>query len=91
MAWIGYNPSGYAELESEIKSRKAALIDILDTFSEVYDAIDNCWKGEDATAYNEELRSVIESTKSTVSEAYDVLSKQCQLTYSDWENKQSVN
>ena len=32
MAWIGYNPSGYAELESEIKSRKAALIDILDTF-----------------------------------------------------------
>lgn len=91
MAFIGYSAAGYTELASEINSRKERLLDVLNSFTEVETAISECWKGEDADAYSEELKRVIESTKTSVSEAYDALGNQCRTTYEDWVNKQSMN
>lgn len=91
MAFIGYSDAGYAELASEINNRKQRILDVLNTFVEVENAISECWKGEDADAYTEELKKVIQSTIDSVSEAYDSLGKQCSTTYEDWINKQSMS
>lgn len=90
MGFIGYNASGYAELAAEIRTRKSNLLNILDSFADVDTAIANCWKGEDADAYREELKKVISSTINSVTEAYDALSSQCNQTYNDWIAKQST-
>lgn len=90
MAFIGYSASGYTELASEINNRKQRLLNVLDSFTEVENAISNCWKGEDAEQYKEELNKVIEATKNSISETYDALRNQYQKTYEDWVSKQSV-
>lgn len=91
MAFIGFSESGVTDLLAEISSRKQKLLDILAGFADVDTAINECWKGPDADSYREELNKVIESTKSSVSDAYDALEKQCRVTYEDWVSKQSGN
>lgn len=92
MSFIGYNASGVTELTSEIASRKNKLLDLLETsLSEIDAAIAECWIGEDATAYREELKNAINTTKNSVTEAFDTLNTQCNNTYEEWVAKQSMN
>lgn len=91
MAFIGYNSSGYSDLAAEIKTRKSRLLDILNSFPEVQTAIADSWKGEDATAYSEELSKVIQSTIESVSSTYDAMSSQFERTYNDWIEKQKTS
>ena len=58
MSFIGYNSTGYSELAAEIRTRKSRLLDILNSFPEVENAISDSWKGADATAYKDELNKV---------------------------------
>lgn len=88
MAFIGYNASGYSDLAAEIRIRKQRLLDILNSFPEVQKAISESWKGEDATAYSEELAKVIQGTIETVTAAYDTMATQFERTYNDWIEKQ---
>ena len=87
MAFIGYSASGYNELVSEIRSRKAKLIAVLDSFPEVQAAIANSWKGEDATAYCDDLAKTINSTKETITNTYDEMARNFEKTYNDWVKK----
>lgn len=91
MSFIGYSTSGYSELAAEIRTRKSRLLDILNSFPEVETAINNSWKGEDATAYSEELRKVVDATKESVSETYDAMARQFEQTYNEWVNKQRTS
>ena len=59
MSFIGYNSTGYSELAAEIRTRKSRLLDILNSFPEVENAISDSWKGADATAYKDELNKVM--------------------------------
>ena len=90
MAFIGYSTSGYSDLAAEIRNRKNRLVAILDSFPEVQAAIANSWKGEDATAYSEDLAKLIASTKESVSDIYDEMGRQFERTYNDWVEKQRV-
>ena len=58
MSFTGYNSTGYSELAAEIRTRKSRLLDILNSFPEVENAISDSWKGADATAYKDELNKV---------------------------------
>lgn len=91
MSFIGYSSSGYSELAAEIRTRKSRLLDILNSFPEVETAITDSWKGEDATAYSEELRKVVDATKESVSETYDTMARQFEKTYNDWVEKQRTS
>ncbi|MGN1311707.1 MAG: hypothetical protein ACI4U4_01690 [Bacilli bacterium] len=91
MATIGYNASGYNDLAAEIRLRKNNLLDILNSFPEVENAIADAWKGEDATAYCDALAKVINSTKETVSETYDAMAYEFEKTYNDWIEKQRAS
>lgn len=88
--FIGYSTQGYENLMSEISTRKSNLLEILNSFEEVYTAIENCWIGEDATQYVTELKNTINRTITSVEETYSALEKQCNTTYQDWVSKQSV-
>lgn len=88
MATIGYNANGYNDLAAEIKLRKTKLLDILNGFPEVENAIAEAWKGEDADAYKEALSKVINSTKETVTETYDTMAMEFETTYNNWIEKQ---
>ena len=83
MSFIGYNSTGYSELAAEIRTRKSRLLDILNSFPEVENAISDSWKGADATAYKDELNKVIQS--------YDAMSSQFERTYNDWVEKQKTS
>lgn len=88
MAMIGYSSSGYSDLASEIRSRKSRLLDILNSFPEVQNAIANSWKGEDATEYCEELSKHIQNTIESVSSTYDAMAREFETTYNAWVEKQ---
>lgn len=88
MSFIGYNQQGFEQLTAAIGNAKNNILNVLDSFSEVEVAIADCWKGEDATEYSEELKNVIATTKTTVTEIYDELLTSCKNTYNDWVNKQ---
>lgn len=91
MAFIGYSSSGYSDLAGEIRTRKGKLLDILNSFPEVEQAISDSWKGEDAESYKAELSKVIEATKESVSSTYDAMASQFEKTYNDWVEKQRAN
>lgn len=91
MSWIGYSDSGFADLESVIGSEKQKLLSIVDTFTEVENAISQAWIGEDADAYKEDLRRVVDSTRNSIDTAFTSLSNQLRTTYEDWVNKQKAN
>ncbi len=91
MAFIGYSSSGYSELAAEIRTRKSRLLDILNSFPEVETAISECWKGEDAEAYKEELNKVVHSTIESVTSTYDSMLTQFERTYNEWVDKQSTS
>lgn len=91
MSFIGYSVGGYEALNTEINARKQKLLDILADFANIDAEIAACWIGEDATAYREELKKVVEATKSSVTEAYDALANQCRVTYEEWVSKQGMN
>ena len=91
MATIGYNTSGYSDLAAEIRTRKNNLLEILNTFPEIENAIADAWKGEDATAYCEALVKVVNSTKETISETYDAMATEFERTYNDWIEKQRMS
>lgn len=91
MAFIGYNESGYRELDAEIRRRKNNLLNILNSFPEVQNAIADSWKGEDATTYSDELGKVIQDTIESVSSTYDAMASQFETTFNDWVNKQRTN
>lgn len=92
MSFIGYSDSGFTELTSEIASRKNRILDLLEnSFSEIDAAIAECWSGEDATVYREELKNAINTTKNSVTEAFDTLNIQCNNTYEEWVSKQGMN
>jgi uncharacterized protein YukE len=91
MSFIGYNSTGYSELAAEIRTRKSRLLDILNSFPEVENAISDSWKGADATAYKDELNKVIQSTKESVTATYDAMSSQFERTYNDWVEKQKTS
>lgn len=88
--FIGYSTQGYESLMAVIDSSKKNLLAILNSFSEVYTAIENCWIGEDATQYVTELKNTINTTINSVEESYSALERQCSTTYQDWVSKQSV-
>ena len=88
MAFIGYSDSGFNELASEIRNRKAKLIGILDKFPDVQSSISNSWKGEDATKYTEELNKLVNDTKNNISNIYDEMLRQFQKTHDEWVEKQ---
>lgn len=91
MAMIGYSSSGYDALRSEINTRKNKLLDILNSFPEVQSAITDSWKGEDATAYSEELNKLIQSTIENINSTYDAMARQFEKTYNDWIEKQRTS
>lgn len=88
--FIGYSTQGHETLINEIENNKKRLLDILNSFDEVYTAINNCWIGEDATKYVEELKKVVELTTSNVDEIYNALKTQCTTTYEEWVAKQGA-
>lgn len=91
MAMIGYSSNGYSDLAAEIRTRKNKLLDILNSFPEVESAIADSWKGEDATAYCEQLNKLVQSTKENITSTYDAMSAQFERTYNDWIEKQRAN
>lgn len=91
MSWTGYSDSGYTELNSAIVTNKTKILEILNEFVDIDKAIEECWVGEDATLYREELTKLIEETKTAINDIYDALARQCEITYQDWISKQSTN
>ena len=90
MAFIGYSSAGYEELAAEIRNRKARLIEILNSFVDVQEAITDCWKGNDADAYKADLAKIIQDTKLSVESTYDAMLAQFKRTHDDWVEKQST-
>ena len=91
MSFIGYNSTGYSELAAEIRTRKSRLLDILNSFPEVENAISDRWKGEDATANKDELSKEIKSKKESVTTTYEEKSNKFKRTYNDWVEKQRTS
>ncbi len=89
MAFIGYSNAGYNELSAEIKTRKANLLAELDKLPEVKAAIEDSWKGADASDYCTNLSKLINDTRTAVSDIYDEMGRQFEKTHNDWVNKQN--